>query len=140
MAMQRRVSVGMLDVFPHGAFVVGTVEPVLDFQAPQAAPSVRAQMKDPESGLPLWQVQVLDADPNAGKRDKTVTVKLAAAQQPNPPKPENGMPFTAVEFTGLTATPYVDDNGNRPRLAWSFRAEGMQAPKYGKQSTNPAAA
>ena len=30
---------------------------------------------------------------------------------------------------GLTALAYIDDNGNRPRIAWSFRADSMHAPR-----------
>ncbi|HET7415182.1 MAG TPA: hypothetical protein VFI97_05745 [Arthrobacter sp.] len=45
---------------------------------------------------------------------------------------------TPVEFKGLTALPYVDDNGMRPRIAWSYRADNMVAPSNGS-STSPSA-
>ncbi|HYN30669.1 MAG TPA: hypothetical protein VES95_12510 [Dermatophilaceae bacterium] len=48
-----------------------------------------------------------------------------------PPENKSGFPWTPVEFVGLTALAWIDDNGNRPRLAWSFRAEGMVAPGSG---------
>ena len=96
-------------------------------------------MVDLESGLPLWVVQVVDADPNAGKREKTVSVKIACASMPIPPKGDPSLPFIAVEFTGLSATPYVDDNGARPRLAWSFRAQGMTSPRTAKSTSSSAA-
>lgn len=140
MAVQRRLSVDHIVVFPSGAYLVGGVEPVADFQAPADSNGVRPQMRDPETNLPVWVVQVVDADPNAGKREKTVSVKIAAASQPVPPKQEGGLPFTAVEFTGLCVTPYVDDNGSRPRLAWSFRAQGMQTPRAGNASKSSAQA
>ena len=44
------------------------------------------------------------------------------------PKREDGTRPQARD-KGLTGTPYIDDNGNRPRLAWSFRATGITAPK-----------
>ena len=57
-----------------------------------------------------------------------MSVKFAAKQQPVPPENKSGMPWTPVEFVGLTALAWIDDNGPRARLAWSFRAEGMVAP------------
>ena len=40
----------------------GEVEPVRDFDAKGAAP---VQKRDKATGLPMWQVSVHDADPNA---------------------------------------------------------------------------
>ena len=42
------------------------------------------QARDKDTGLPLWQVEVLDFDPQA--REKTFKVKIAAAVQPVPPE------------------------------------------------------
>ncbi|MDO5698613.1 MAG: plasmid replication, integration and excision activator [Dermatophilus congolensis] len=129
MAMQKRFAVEFGSVFPAGAFLVGAVESVADFNAPAREDGSRPQQLDKETGLPVWAVQVLDADPEAGKRDKTVTVKLLASHQPVPPSNETPFPFTPVEFVGLTALPWIDDNGaGRARIAWSFRAEGLTAP------------
>lgn len=139
MAIQRRFGVNHRDVFPAGAYLVGPVEAVTDFQAPARPDGSRPQKSDPETGLLLWQVQVLDADEEAGKRDNTVNMKFLAAHQPVPPEPQSGFPFTLVQFVGLTALPYVDDSGSRPRIAWSFRAEGMQAPPSAGSSGSKAA-
>lgn len=128
MAIQRRLNVGHSSVFPAGAFLVSEVEAVLDFQAAVRPDGSRPQKTDPDTGLLVWAVQVLDADETAGKRDKTVSVKLLAPHQPVPPKNDTAFPFRPVEFVGLTALPYVDDSSNRPRIAWSYRADGMQAP------------
>lgn len=128
MAMQRRIPVAFTDVFPHGAFLVGEVEAVADFDAPRSGEGGRPQAVDKDTGLRVWSVPVLDADPAAGKREKTVSVKLLASVQPVPPANETPFPFTPVAFEGLTVTPYVDDNGPRPRLAWSLRATGLAAP------------
>lgn len=130
MAMQKRFGIGHGDVFPAGAFLVGAVEPVVDFERSTRENRVQATCRD--TGFPLWSVQVLDADEEASKRERTVSVKIAAKVQPVPPA-KNGLPFVAVEFSGLTALPYVDDSGNRPRIAWSFRADGLQAPNAGRQ-------
>ena len=65
---------------------------------------------------------MIDADPQA--RDKSVRVKVAAADAPVLPAPHPGMPFVPVEFAGLTVTPYVNQAG---RLAYSLRATGVRA-------------
>lgn len=149
MAIQRRFEVQHGAVFPAGAWLVGGVEPVADFQAPALPGGARPQQVDKDTQLPLWQVQVVDADEEAGKRDKTVSVKLVSKYQPTTPENKTGLPFTPVEFVGLTALPYVDDSGQRveggriqgrARIAWSFRAEGLTAPGSTGASKGQAAA
>jgi hypothetical protein len=81
------------------------------------------QAKDKVSGLPIWVIEVIDADPAA--RDKTAKVKVAAPAQPVLPAASAGMPFVPVEFEGLTVTPYVNQAG---RLAYSLRAASVRAP------------
>lgn len=129
MAINGRFKVNHGDVFPHGAYVVSEVEPVRDFDKSSAGRMVQAT--DKESGLLVWAVSVLDADPAARKDAKTVTVKISAAHQPVPPEAPAGMPFRPVEFDGLTVTPYVNENGGRARIAFSIRAAGMRAPHLG---------
>jgi hypothetical protein len=113
-------------VFLHGCYVVGEVEPVRDFD--RSTKETAVQSVDRDTGLPLWQVDVIDADPDA--RDKTVRVKILAAVQPVPPAEAPGVPFRPVEFDDLTATPYVATTSTgRSRLAWSFKSTGMHSPK-----------
>jgi hypothetical protein len=135
--MQRRIKVQHGDVFPHGVYAVGSPEPVSDFNAQARQDGSRPQAVDPDTGLLVWGLQVVDADPEAGKRDKTVTVKVSAKVQPVLPENTSGTPFTLVEFAGLTATAWIDDSGPRPRLAWSFRAAGITEPGAG-QTGKPA--
>jgi hypothetical protein len=135
MAINGRFKVSMGDVFPHGAYVVSEVEPVRDFDKSSAGRPVQAT--DKESGLLVWAVSVLDADPDARKDVKTVTVKISAPVQPVPPEAMAGIPFRPVEFDGLTVTPYVNDNGGRPRIAYSLRATGMRAPQLGSGKPAP---
>ncbi|SFM58521.1 hypothetical protein SAMN05216207_1001199 [Pseudonocardia ammonioxydans] len=134
MAIKNKFPVAMGDVFPHGAFVVSEVEPVRDFD--KSTPGRPVQQNDKESGLPVWSVSVLDADPEARRADKTVTVKIAATHQPVPPEAAAGVPFRPVEFDGLTVTPYVQENGSRPRVAFSFRAAGMRAPAHQRPASS----
>ena len=127
MAINGRFRVSMGDVFPAGAFVVGEVEAVRDFD--KSTPQRFTQAKDKETGELLWSVPVLDADESAPKGAKTVIVKIAAAVQPVPPEAVAGLPFRPVEFEGLMVTPYVDDKRNR--VAYSLRARAMHAPVTG---------
>ncbi|MCG7320812.1 plasmid replication, integration and excision activator [Arsenicicoccus bolidensis] len=142
MAMQKRFPVRFEDVFPRGAFLVSEVEAVTDFNAPVRGDGSRPQQLDKDNGLPLWSVQVLDADEEAGKREKTVSVKIAASHQPVPPTNDGPFPFVPVEFVGLTALAWVDESGSRPRIAWSFKAASLVAPGQGKKAghTSPSSA
>ncbi len=127
MAINGRFRVSMADVFPAGAFVVGEVEAVRDFD--RSTPERFVQAKDKETGELVWSVPVLDADESAPKGAKTVVVKISAPVQPVPPEAVAGLPFRPVEFDGLTVTPYVDDKRNR--VAYSLRARAMHAPVTG---------
>jgi len=129
MAVQGPIPVEFGQVFPRGVFAAGGFEPVRDFDASKAGGRF-VQSKDKNSGLPLWQVDVIDPDPEA--RDKTVRVKVAAADQPALPAPPAGVPFVPVEFAGLTITPYVSQAG---RLAYSLRATGVRALRGGRGTT-----
>ena len=127
MAINGRFRVSMGDVFPAGAFVVGDVEAVRDFDKSTAERFVQA--KDKDTGELVWSVPVLDADEAAPKGAKTVVVKISAPVQPVPPEAVAGLPFRPVEFEGLMVTPYVDDKRNR--VAYSLRARAMRAPASG---------
>lgn len=132
MAMPRKINVDFAEVFPYGVYAVSEVTAVRDFDKSTKEKPVQAS--DPESGQLLWSVDVMDADPEARKAMRQVTVKLLAKVQPVLPENKTGLPFTPVEFDDLTATPYIDDNGNYPKLAWSFRASGVIAPRTGAKS------
>jgi hypothetical protein len=126
MSIPKWLQLGHDQVFALGAFLVSDVTPLIDFD--KSAGQNRVQATDRETGTPMWQVEVLDGDPAAPKRSRTVTVKFAAATQPVPPTNTSGTPFTPVVFEGLTALPYVERSGDFSRIAWSFRASGMTAP------------
>ena len=135
MAINGRFRVSMADVFPAGAFVVGEVEAVRDFD--RSTPQRFVQAKDKETGEPVWAVPVLDADESAPKGAKTVVVKISAPVRPVPPAAVAGLPFRPVEFEGLMVTPYVDNKRNR--VVYSLRARAMRAPASGtKASSGPA--
>ena len=135
MAFQSQIPIEFGMVFPRGAYAAGGIEVVRDFDRSSGDRVV--QQADKHSGLPLWVVEVIDADPDA--RQRMVKVKIAAQVQPVLPSPAPGSPFTAVEFDGMTATPYVDtsrchakDTGKcGARQAYSLKATGVRAPSRG---------
>ena len=120
-------------VFPSGAFAAGPVEKVRDFE--KSSGDRVGQQADKTSGLPLWVVEVIDADPEA--RQRTVKVKVVAQYQPVLPDAPAGSPFVPVEFEGLTAMPWVDDSRCQgkakgkdrcgARLAYSLKATDIHA-------------
>lgn len=121
MALQGPIPVEFGTVFPEGVYATGGFEPVRDFDASTNGRFV--QQKDKNSGLPMWQVEVIDAEKDA--RTRTVKVKVVSATEPTMPSGSSGMPFTPVEFTDMTVTPYVNQSG---RLAFSIKAAGVRAP------------
>lgn len=129
MAMPRKVPVSFETVFPHGAYMVGEISPVRDYDRSTRENVVQAT--DPDTGLPLWAVDVVDADPEATKSTRTMTVKVSAKVQPVLPAAENGTPFRPVEFDHMTATAYIEENGNFSRVAWSLRASDVRSPSKG---------
>lgn len=135
MAIARRFKITHDEVFPCGAYLVSPVVPVFDFD--RSTKDNKVQQVDKDTGLLLWAVDVLDADPEAGRKSKTVTVKIAAKVQPVPPSNPGGSPFTPVVFDGLSALPYIEESGTFSRIVWSFKAQGMAAPKASPAAAAP---
>ncbi|WP_101788513.1 plasmid replication, integration and excision activator [Nonomuraea indica] len=124
MALQGPIPVTFAMVFPHGCYIVGEVEPVKDFDASAGGRFVQA--RDKQTQELVWQVAVMDGDPTLKPAQKTVAVKILAPVQPVPPQPMPGLPFTPVEFDGMSITPYVNAAG---RLAYSIKVREMHAPR-----------
>lgn len=133
MALQGPIPVTFAMVFPHGCYIVGEVEPVKDFDASAGGRFVQA--RDKQTQELVWQVAVMDGDPTLKPAQKTVAVKILAPVQPVPPSPMPGLPFTPVEFDGMSITPYVNAAG---RLAYSIKVREMHAPRT-TTSTAPTA-
>jgi hypothetical protein len=133
MALQGPIPIEFGTVFPDGAYAAGGFEMVRDFDRSQGDRVV--QQADKHTSLPLWVVEVIDADTAA--RQRTVKVKVAAAVQPVLPSAAPGSPFTAIEFEGLTVTPYTDSSRCQgkgkcaARQGYSLKATGVRAPARG---------
>lgn len=130
MPVQKVVEVEFGKWFPHGAAVVSAVTEVRDFEASTRERPVQA--RDRVSGLPLWSVQVIDFDPEAGGAQFSVTI--AAPVQPVPPAAIGGTPLRPVVLDGLRVTPRIVEGKRRPdgtrgsSIGWALFASGMSAP------------
>src|ERR671939_946950 len=121
-----RFPVSMDDLFPYGVLATN-VEQAQDFDEKTRA---RTPARDKQTGELVWVVTCVDRDEseNVRPKDRNVQVKVTAPHQPVlDGEIAPGMKVYAVEFTGLTVTPYVIDNGGRARLGYSFRATGVYA-------------
>jgi hypothetical protein len=103
MALQSAIPVAFEAFFPRGAFVVGEVEAVVKWSDDGQR---EGQDLDKISGHPLWQVRVIDADPDAKKGSGEVMVKIMSISEPQLPPEMNGLPFRPAYFEGLSVTPY----------------------------------
>ena len=54
--------------------------------------------------------------------------RVSAKVQPVLPEGLAGLPFTPVEFDNLTATAYIEENGDFSKISWSLRASDVHAP------------
>ena len=64
--LQGAIPIEFGTVFPDGAYAAGVFEAVRDFDRSQGDRFV--QQHDKGTGLPLWTVDVIDADPQARHR------------------------------------------------------------------------
>ena len=76
--LQGQIPIEFGMVFPDGAYAAGGIEMVRDFDRSSGDRVV--QQIDKVTQLPLWVVEVIDADETA--RQRTVKVKIAAQVQP----------------------------------------------------------
>jgi hypothetical protein len=114
-----RFPVAMADVFPHGCHLVpDSISEAIDYDEETKR---RSPALDKQTGKPVFQVRVIDLDPELSGRSREVVVKVVADRMPTPPTRQ---PFEPVEFENLTVTPYVVDRTKR--LAYSLRASGIK--------------
>ncbi len=83
-------------------------------------------------GVLLWAVDVVDADPEATKSNRTMTVKVSAKVQPVLEKLEGELPFRQVEFVGHDGDGV--HRGERQLLAGGVVAAGQGGVLAGGQA------
>jgi hypothetical protein len=127
MGVQTPIPVHFEQVFPEGAYVTGSVEPIMAYDKTTGAKI--GQAKHPVTGDLMWEVTVHDADQTVKGAAKSVKVKIAAPYQPVPPAAADGYPFAPVEFQHMSITPYVVEvMTGRYKVAYSLQAMGMAEP------------
>ena len=127
----------MQEVFPHGCHLMP--ESITEAQDYDEQTRTRRPATDKLTGQRVFQVRVVDMDPELEGRSREVVVKVLADRQPVPP---TRAPFELVEFENLTVTPYVDSGRCQgrgkctARMAFSLRATGLKAarPVAGKDA------
>lgn len=142
-----------------GAYLVGEVRQKKDYERSRSSGEdvqevVRDELGDPvrdSAGEPVrvWTIEVDDADTERGFGRFKVTV--FSVRQPMPPEKTDDSPYRRIELVGLSAKPWVDSgwcrgerkpgvaHQCRARIAWSFTAEGIQAPGQPARTAVPAA-
>ncbi len=125
MAHTGRFKITHGDMFPHGAYLVSEVEPVRDFDKSSAGAPVQAV--DKESGLPVWAVSVLDADPDARKeRQDGDGEDRSPSTSRSRPKHRRGCRSARSSSTGSRSPrTWTTSAGGSPT---AIRATGMRAP------------
>jgi hypothetical protein len=125
-----RFPVGMAEVFPDGCHLVpDSITEAIDYDEKTRR---RTPAVDKLTGKPVFQVRVVDMDPELEGRSREVVVKILADRMPVPP---TRTPFELVEFEGLVVTPYVDNGRCQgqgrcgARMAFSLRATGIKAAR-----------
>jgi hypothetical protein len=127
MAVETPIPVRYEQVFSHGAYIVGSIEPVYAYDKVTGAK--QGQATHPVTGELMWHVTIVDPDPKATGAAKTVKVKYSSPYQPLPPDPVEGHPFTPVVFDEMWLTPYVVEvMPGRFKVAYSIQARGMSSP------------
>ena len=125
-----RLAVSMADVFPHGCHLMP--DSITEAQDYNEQTRARTPAIDKLTGQRVFQVRVVDMDPELEGRSREVVVKVLADRQPTPP---TRAPFELVEFENLTVTPYVDSGRCQgrgkctARMAFSLRATGLKAAR-----------
>jgi hypothetical protein len=115
-----RFPVAQADVFPHGCHLMpDSISEAIDYDEETKR---RSPALDKLTGKPVFQVRVVDMDPELSGRSREVVVKVVADRMPVPP---TRAAFEPVEFENLTVTPYVVDRTKR--LAYSLRSTGIRA-------------
>lgn len=117
-----RFPVTMAEAFSHGCHLVpDSISEAIDYDPETKR---RSPAADKLTGKPVFQVRVVDMDPDLSGRSREVVVKVVADRMPAPP---TRTPFEPVEFENLTVTPYVIDRTKR--LGYSLRATGIKAAR-----------
>ena len=126
MALRGPIEVPFERAFPKGAFTTADeVKPLYGFEE-----GLKGQQETDEQGRLMWTLTITDADKDVDGQAQAVKVKIASKYAPELPPQYPGLELRPLVLEGLTATPYIGEGfKGRPKLAYSFRATGISAPK-----------
>lgn len=150
MGVPQKFSVSHVELFPKGAWIksADACTPKVDGNGPKDsdgnlkrdANGFLPQALCPETGLPLWEVRIIDGDADVRKSQDAVVVKVASAEVPVLTDPPPGLPFGLVEFDGLEVKPWVQTQGKFSSIQWSISATGFRQVDALKHLAEQAAA
>ncbi|MEU7769489.1 hypothetical protein AB0B25_31015 [Nocardia sp. NPDC049190] len=130
--------------FEKGLFLLGTVQPVTEFQKDRSAPTRQKVDLDNDgngTGKRLWKATVTDPTaPNA--KQASFDVIFVSDVQPVPAAPEIVPGMTPIELEGLQIKPKIAGSGEFKSIGWSIRATGIKGDNSGSKQapTDPGAA
>lgn len=121
------------DAFPKGLFLLGDVEPMLEFNSDRNAPKRQRQDLDAEgngTGKRLWKATVTDpAAPNA--RQASFDLVFVADVMPVPSTPELAPGMRPIVLEGLQVKPKIAGQGEFKSIGWNIRATGFAGDTSG---------
>jgi hypothetical protein len=151
MAVTGAITVAFDEVFPNGAFLVSDVDQAKDWDLSTRENFVQRLVRDRDGkavkldGLEVkvWQVELMDRDPQARPDQRTVVVLLASPRQPVPPAPPDEDSLARVELVGMSMRLWVDRKLCRPprqgdthycraRQVFEMWATDLRAPSGGR--------
>ena len=118
MAIKGAIPMGHDDVFPYGCFGVGEVQAMRDFDRSTKDQAVQAVDRD--TGVLVWTVDVVDADPEA--RERTVRVQAARAGAAGPAGGDAGGAVPAGRVRRPDRHAVRGDHGVGPGRGWRGRS------------------
>lgn len=134
-----RFPISFDDLFPQGAFLMGDIQPLTEYQSQEDKARnrpVRPRI-DEQTGKRLYRATI--ADPSAEKeRDKSISVEIAADVQPVPPEVARNLPHRPVVLEGLTVQPRAETSGQAKWITWVVGATGLRGvdtPASGRSSS-----
>lgn len=140
MALPRTFGVDFHLAFPDGVVATDEVSPAPDFSVEVPKGAERPQARDEETGLLIWQLQIMDLQQGVNKNEKTQTVKILSETKPELPGGFNEFNMCPVELIGLEVSPYGSVGGMKgnPKafLNWSFRCRGLKKPTARRGGNN----
>ncbi|AXK85728.1 hypothetical protein SAMN05421776_11492 [Nocardia farcinica] len=121
------------EAFPKGLFLLGEIEPVIEFNKDRNAPKIQKQELDADgngTGRRLWKGTVTDPDaPNA--KSASYDVIFASPHQPVPAVAEIVPGMTPIELEGLEIKPKIQGSGEFKSIGWMIRAAGIKGDTSG---------